>query len=456
MGMGKLVALGLTIVCVSGCEAADALGRSFGEQVIGTIKIAIDLPLPARNGALLAIQQASGSAYGVENFRIQPVILDPPSLDADQARANMDKIIADRRIKVVIGPGNDVAARVMIPLADKIGGFNETLAMVAPYSTDPCLTQTASICLNGEPDSLYPKYIDTQAAGRIRVRNFFRVSPTSLDNGGAASDYAIDNLDARKALVIEDGAPAQHQFADTFQQRFITKGGSVAGQATYDFKAKKFIAFNALGQTQGPPGANALEVLLSAANTAGVDVVVVAAGAADAGVVRAAMAAAKVPSSVPLLGTPESRTDEFLKAAGSAADGSYVVDPKANPLKLDDSVDFITAYKKEFPKDEDFVAEAAYAYDATNAALVELKYLLHFNPGVSPALDDVASSIRFVNYVPSNDSLVNKENHYDQSYGGAIGRIKFNRAGDVSPKIYSYYAVSKGAWTFQDQGEYRG
>jgi ABC-type branched-subunit amino acid transport system substrate-binding protein len=454
------------LVLLSGCSVG---GPALTEEVLGTIKVAIDLPAAERNGALLAIKQANAPSYAVENFRIQPVIIDPPSTTFADGKRNIERILADRRIKVLIGPSTPEAARAMIPAADKNGTITESLAVVAPFLTEPCLNTVGPSCKNGEPAALFPR----RRYDGGRIENFYRIGPNAADYGPATADYVHDQLDALRVLVVEDGTAAHTELANLFAARFRSRAGQLSARLTMDFatnKATNVEKGEAVGQAENgapppafsPPAAGDVDPLLSSLKSAlpVTDAVFVAGTDTEAAQVRKKMQQAGMALSIPLVGPPDIQTDAFISAAGSAAEGAYAINPLIDFAQWDNAADFYDAYKKMFPNPKDYSPYSGYAYDAVNVVITELRYLLHFAPAVSPPRDDLNISIDYINFATPVQTL-NFIDRFDESYSGATGGIKFPRRYlsnrlDAKPEIFSYYSVSKGKWTLQDQLEFRG
>lgn len=439
-GPWALFSVASLILFVGACAPMQALSDAMTQQILGTLYVAVDLPQPDRLGALFAIEQADRASNAVGGFRIAPYVVDPPSVHRADALANLKRVLDNRKVLALIGPSTAEAAEAIVPKADLNGVFHESMAVISPYLLDPCLTHATPACPPAEPNSFYPKTYLTLVGTRNHVYNFFRLSPTSDDEGGAAADYAANVLDATNALVLTGGAPADAAFGDQFTQRFV----AVRQQKVFQPAAK-------LGY----------EAALDSARSAGVDLVVYAGPAAAAGRVRALMRKAGFPLSVPMLGGPDLRSADFRKAAGPAAQGSYAVDPMIDADQWDPAADLLTAFRQRHPAPADFNAGVVYAYDATNAFLAAFRSLVVYQP-VAPSRDDVIAGLRDLNhdYTPGQPHQI-----WQPVYDGILGRFTFgsgggfsslSRPGEPSVKLFSYWTYSAQGWTLDDQGPYRG
>ena len=392
------------------------------------MEIAIDLPLPARNGALLAIRQANAADNGVEGWRVQPVVVDPPSRDPRSAVANLGHILPQRRVLALIGGWDNAIARAQLPVADR----DSQLVVLSPTADDPCLTIRVAGCPPGEPASLYP--VINPLATDLRVSNFFRVATRADTEGPASADYAYNLLDARKAFFIQDGGAAAKLFADTFQHRFLLKGGKPVGDVNVHFSP------------DGVPDPS-LASALAKAQAAAPDLVVFGGTDVEAGNVKAQM---RGRLDVPLVGSQAIRSDGFLKAAGAAADGAYASVPRADIENLDPAQDFLHDYRQAYPNPSDLTPAAAYAYDATGAVLAVLRARLKQRP-LPPTRDELRRAMGSLNLPTEGVAVIP-----NPSFTGSLGRLRWDDNGDPSIQVVSFYVVGAGKWTFQDQQSYRG
>lgn len=402
---------GVALIGLAACGGSS----SGGTGTKGTVKIGIDLPLsgnetsngvPTKNGALFAIKQANDKG-GVEGFKIETVVLDDAVNgvhDPQQGAKNVQQFAGDSGIVAQVGPFNSNVARAEMPL-----NSNVNLPMISPANTGECLTQIHDYCKNGEPQSLHP-------AGKT---HYFRVCTTDNIQGPALADYAAGKLAKKKVYILDDRETYGKGLADNFEKEFKAKGGTVAGHDGFDAKST-----------------DDFKSFLNKAKAASVDLVFF--GGTDTnkgGIFRNQM---KGIINVPLMGGDGIQTAQFLKDASSNADGSVASIAAVNADKLDAAKQFLSDYKKAYPNATDYGAYTANAYDATNIILKAIGSAVKANNGNKPDREAVRKAIA------STD------------YNGVIGHTTFDKNGDTSNKIISFYQVTGGKWTFLDQVTFKG
>ncbi|GAC1328874.1 MAG: branched-chain amino acid ABC transporter substrate-binding protein [Candidatus Dormibacteria bacterium] len=406
---------GIALIGLAACGGGTS-GGSTGGASKGTIKIGIDLPLsgnetsngvPTKNGALFAIKQANDKG-GIEGFQIQDVTLDDAvngKHDPAQGAKNVQQFIADTDVLAMVGPFNSNVARAEMPIAS-----NGNLSMISPSNTGECLTQEHDYCKNGEPKSLHP-------GGK---ENYFRVCTTDNIQGPALADYATSKLGKKKVYILDDRETYGKGLADNFEKQFTKDGGAVAGHEGFDAAST-----------------DDFKSFLNKAKAANVDLLFF--GGTDtnkAGIIRNQM---KGILDVPYMGGDGIQTDQFLKDAAANADGSYASVAAVNADKLPAAKTFLDGFKAfKSLSTTDYGAYTANAYDATNIILQAIGVAIKANGGKKPDREAVRKAIAEIDY------------------NGAIGHTTFDKNGDTSNKIISFYQVTSGKWGFVDQVTFKG
>ncbi len=130
--------------------------------------------------------------------------------DPGKGSAAAEQVIDDAQVMGVIGTSCSAAAVAVSPLLSEAG-----LVMISPSNTSPALTSD----LAGNPSSDYhPAY--------------FRVSNNDLYQSRAVADYALNELNLRRLVVVDDGDPYTSALAQAFGNDFHGLGGNVAATAT--------------------------------------------------------------------------------------------------------------------------------------------------------------------------------------------------------------------------------
>jgi len=155
-----------------------------------------------------AIQMALAEHGGkAGRFHVKYISLDDSTKakgkwDAGQETKNARRAAADPLAVAYIGTVNSGAAKVSIPILDRV-----QLAMVSPANTYPGLTKTSG-ALSSEPYIYYPLGTDTQ--------NFCRVLPSDDLQGAAGALYAQQKLGAKSVYVLDDTELYGHGIASIF------------------------------------------------------------------------------------------------------------------------------------------------------------------------------------------------------------------------------------------------
>ncbi|HLZ69885.1 MAG TPA: branched-chain amino acid ABC transporter substrate-binding protein [Dehalococcoidia bacterium] len=155
-----------------------------------------------------AIQMALSEHGGkAGRFRIKYISLDDSTKakgkwDAGQETKNARRAAADPLAVAYIGTVNSGAAKVSIPILDRV-----QLAMVSPANTYPGLTKSSG-ALASEPYIYYPLGPDSQ--------NFCRVLPSDDLQGAAGALYAQQKLGAKSVYVLDDTELYGHGIATIF------------------------------------------------------------------------------------------------------------------------------------------------------------------------------------------------------------------------------------------------
>lgn len=159
----------------------------------GVIRIYSSVPMnqfaSIVHGAQMAFDEAGGKAG---DFRLDFVPLnDAPTVNghwsADVELANARRAVEDLDAMVYIGTYNSGAAKISIPVLNRVN-----MAMISPGNTYPGLTKPGTGTA-GEPYVYYP----------LGVRNYFRVITADDYQGSAAAAYA-KQLGAKSVYVLDD------------------------------------------------------------------------------------------------------------------------------------------------------------------------------------------------------------------------------------------------------------
>jgi branched-chain amino acid transport system substrate-binding protein len=184
----------------------------------GVIRIYSSVPMnqfaSITHGVQMAIDEVNGR---VGDYKIDYVPLNDAATiggkwDAGVELANARRAVEDPDAMVYIGTYNSGAAKVSIPVLNRVN-----MAMISPGNTYPGLTKPGKGAA-GEPWIYYP----------LGVRNYFRVVPADDLQGAAAAAYA-KQLGTKSVYVLDDTELYGKGLASIFAQSAHDLGINVVG-----------------------------------------------------------------------------------------------------------------------------------------------------------------------------------------------------------------------------------
>ncbi|MCX5978730.1 MAG: branched-chain amino acid ABC transporter substrate-binding protein [Chloroflexi bacterium] len=379
---------------------AAACGGSTASTAGKTLTIGISFPLngsalasagPARDGALLAIKEAS-----IEGYTLKAKVLDHAKEGAhnpDQAAADMLTFVGQEDVVAVVGPFNSASARAQIPVSSEAG-----LLQCSPSNTNPTLTKGA----DGE----------ALRGGR----NYVRVATTDDLQGPAVAVYAKKN-GAAKIYILDSTDAYGKGVADAFEAKFIADGGTVVGR-------------------QGlPTGTTDFSAAATAAKAAGADSIFYGGVTSDgAPLFRNALAQAGL-GALPFYGADGiydgTSEGSYIAIAGANAENSYA--SQAAIENIPGKADFNVKFKAEFGKDAEGYAYAGYA-----CAQIIIEGIAAAVAGGDVTRETVRAAV------------VDK----GAAFETVLGSVSFDAVGDTTQRIISLYKVDGGAWKFVEEINY--
>lgn len=177
---------------------------------------------PGLAGMRLAARQINGGG-GVLGRRLRVVAADSRSKPRAVARA-VRRLIEDRGVVALGGLNDSTLALAAGPVAQRA-----RVPFVSSGATLPTLPR--------------------------RVGNYFFMAAFGDDaQAHAVADVARDDLDASSAfLLVDRGADFTRALARFFRQRFVARGGTIAGSLSYPSGQRDFMAEMAAIRAQQPP-----------------------------------------------------------------------------------------------------------------------------------------------------------------------------------------------------------
>lgn len=358
-----------------------ALLLGCAKEKANTIKIALVCPLTGDLAAMgqgmkRAMAMAVEEAALAEKFPGFTIIMSAFDDRADPKEAvNIaNQIISDNKIYGVVGHLNSGCS---IPASQIYDRGN--LVMISQSSTNPKLT----------------------AQG---LKNVFRVCTTDDIQGGHAAGYVFTILKKNRVAVVQDKTAYGQGVAENFKKRFTDLGGEVISFDGIDVGDKDFKALLTTIKTKKPQ--------------------LIYFGGVYTECALLSKQAKELGLNAPVFSDDGSFSSEYIKIAGTAAEGNYFSMVGAPPDKLPQAKKFIEKYKAKYP-DVDMQPYDTYTYEAANIMLEAIAQ----TKGDKTKIAEYLSRMK---------------------YNGILGETRFDSNGDTLNKTISVYQVTGGKFAFAE------
>lgn len=368
----------------------------------GVIKLYSSWPLTGSSQKLgqdmvrsveMAIEDHGGMAggYQIEYEALDDATAAQGTWDAGKEAENANKVVADQDAMVYIATYNSGAAKISIPILNNAG-----MPMISPANTYPGLTKSIEGLVEAnEPDVYYPS----------GERNYCRVVPSDEIQGAVAAQWAQE-MGVQKVYVLDDTQLYGHGIAVVFAQKARELGMEVLGEEGIDYKAPDYRALMTKIKGTDPD-------------------LVYFGGLTDtnAGKLVQDMRAVGM-TDVIFMGPDGLFNDDFIKAAGQAAENTYATFGGVPPSQLTGKgAEWYQRFKEKYNAEPD--AYAVYAYEATAVALA--------------AIDKAGEKDR----AAILDAMVNTKD-----FDGLLGKWSFTDTCDTTLTTMSGNQVKNGKWEF--------
>jgi branched-chain amino acid transport system substrate-binding protein len=351
------------------------------------------------NAINMAIEERGGTVGG---YKVTYKDVDDSTAAAgkwDEATEikNANDAVADDKLVAYIGTFNSGAAKLSIPILCPKG-----IGMVSPANTYPGLTKAGKGEAD-EPDKYYPGGC---------TRNYFRVVAADDLQGLAGAKWAA-KLGAKNVYVLDDTELYGKGIADVFNKEAPGQGLTVLGRDGIDGKATDYKALAEKVKATNPDLVYFGGITQNNAGQLWRDL-------------RDAM------PDVKLMGPDGILENEWIDAAGTAAEGTYITFGGLPADQLTGKgADFIKNYNTKYPSNPP-EAYTAYGYEAANVVLNAIEKAAATNPADNAALR----------------AAVLKAISETKDYDGVLGKWSFNPEGDTSLTGMSGNIVKGGKFTF--------
>jgi len=308
---------------------------------------------------------------------------------------NANDAVANDKLVAYIGTFNSGAAKLSIPILCAKG-----IVMISPANTNVGLTKPFNA---GEPDVYYPNGCK---------KNYTRVVPADDLQGGAGALWA-SQLGAKNVYLLDDTEVYGKGIADVFNAKAADNGLTILGRDGIDGKASDYKALAEKIKATNPDLVYYGGITQNNAGQLWRDL-------------RDAM------PDVKLMGPDGIAENEFIEAAGEAAEGSFVTSGAISPDQLTGAgKEFIDKYNAKYP-DAPPEVYTAYGYEAAKVVIAAIERAAAKNPADGLALR----------------ALVLDEVKATKDFAGVLGTWSFDAAGDTSLTDMTALIVTAGEFKF--------
>lgn len=273
--------------------------------------------LGARNGFLLAIEQANADDYP---YKVEGVVLDDAS-DPQTGVGAALKLVNDPDVVAATGHWNSPVALATIPVFHRAQMPFIIWGAISPKITEQNLPEIT------------------------------RVTPTLANENKPLAEWAANDLGAKRITIVADTSDFGTSNAQYFGDAFREAGGEIVSTELL------------------PVGTTDFRSVLNKIKSADADVIYFGGVITEAGLLRKQQMELGL-DNVPLIGTTGFYDPEFIALAGDAAEGTMVSYPAAqsNPRLEQLDADYAARNFSESAS-----AYTKYAYEAANVLLAAIK-----------------------------------------------------------------------------------
>lgn len=176
----------------------------------GSYKIGVMLPLtgdgaayglPIREAFAIGLDEINAKG-GVNGRKLEPIYEDSKCNPKD-GNAAAQKLVNLDKVKVIVGGACSGETLGAAPITEE-----NKVVLISPSATNPSITTAGDFV--------------------------FRVAPSDAYAGVVASEYAYNELNARKAAIISEATDYAQGLRNVFKENFASLGGEVVADETYN------------------------------------------------------------------------------------------------------------------------------------------------------------------------------------------------------------------------------
>ncbi|MCX4140282.1 branched-chain amino acid ABC transporter substrate-binding protein [Paraburkholderia sp. SEWSISQ10-3 4] len=354
-----------------------AAGAVSAQEVV--VKVGVAGPLTGsgaaygkdiENGVRMAIDEANAEHHTIGGKPVKFVMESQDDQGDPRVGVQAAQQLVDDNVSVVVGHFNSGTTLPASKIYAKAG-----IPMITPAATNPTITQSG-------------------------LNTIYRVIATDSQNAGNAGQYAATVTKAKRIAIIDDRTAFGQGEADEFEKAVKSAGGSIVAR---EFTNDKAVDFSAQ---------------LTAIKSTNPDLVFF--GGLDAQAAMLVKRMRQLGMKAQFLAGGGVMDANFIRLAGSAADGSSVWEYGQPLSTLAKGKTFESRFKQKFGTD--MLSYAPFAYDATWVAIKAM---------------EAANSVK-----PADFNAALKSTNYD----GVTGKIGFTQTGDLKNPRSTMYQVKDVTW----------
>ncbi len=176
-----------------------------------------------------------GKTYRIEYMDLDDATASAGDWTSEQEASNARQAQSDPDVMVYIGTYNSGAAKISMPILNRM-----KVLMISPANTSPGLTKPNQ----GERDE--PKRY--RPSGEV---NYVRVVPTDDLQGPAGAEWSLD-MGCKRVYILDDNSVYGKGVADLFEGHARKIGIDILGRESIDAKASEFLSLMTKISTKNP------------------------------------------------------------------------------------------------------------------------------------------------------------------------------------------------------------
>lgn len=378
----RITLIAAAVIVLTGCNKSNEAAKTDAANDVEVVKIGSANPLTgpfahwgrdADNGVKLAAEEANAENLTLDGKKVRFEVVSEDDQADPKTATQVAQRFTDAKIAGVIGHLTSGAAIPASRIYSDAG-----IPMIAASVTSPKFTQQG-------------------------FKNTFRIIANDTQQGLALAKYATADLKASKIAIIDDRTTYGQGLADDFAKSVEADGAKVVKREYTTNSATDFMAILTSIKAEKP------------------DLIFYGGMDAQAGPMVKQMRKLGITST--FMGADGINTSEFIKLAGTDAEGTLASSAGAAKETMPGFASFNEKFKARFKAD--ILAYAPYTYDATRVMIDAMKR---------------AHSAQPAKYLPE---LLKTD------FKGVTGELAFDDKGDIKHGVVTLYRLKAGKWALE-------